>query len=529
MVAGRHLLSSVCLAAGSLLCTFPLWQRRAESTTWPKHRAPVLLLNEPVYALHPAAVLALPRVPRLPRPPRSSRRASSIASVGANVSSSSPLHLVLPRHEPCIELADVRAAHALCASSAPTLPPSLRPLTCPRSLEKLCVQRAAKLEPRCESSADEESRPSAGVGHPAASRVVVSWRDVVIGIAVHESMAERRLLQAAADTWLRNAAGADLVLVTDIDDARNASAIAPLIAGEEVRVHVYRCAECRGAVCPAGAAMGDGAERADACAGVREGWLARRKILHLFAAMHRRFGPPVPSSSFASGTDPASDGKQLFLKVDPDTVPVPHNLLRLLVELDQTLGRTQPFYFGMAACRVASFPLCHAAGGAGYGISRAALSVLNGYVTSEYPRMLSRIDKFTYGGEDVTVAFALKKAGGVSVLNTGCLYQHKPRKYAKLHAKAVEWVKWPLSTTPASFHKFKDDVEMRAFFACALYARSGRPRPAPRALFFEANGSAIPDERSAPCEDGWVPPPATSPLANAVVQDGGIVRIHANA
>ena len=174
----------------------------------------------------------------------------------------------------------------------------------------------------------------------------------------------------------------------------------------------------------------------------------------------------------------------------------------------------------------------------------AARSLRSGYLTTSYPRMLDRIDKFTYGGEDVTVAYALKKAGGVSVVNAGCLYQHEPQKYARLHAKAIDWVKWPLSTTPASFHKFKDDVEMRAFFGCALYGRDGRPRPSPRSLLFDAsaNGSASEvygegrggaghgtDAWPTPCGDSWVPPRATRPRARAVVEDGGIVRIRTDA
>ena len=77
-----------------------------------------------------------------------------------------------------------------------------------------------------------------------------------------------------------------------------------------------------------------------------------------------------------------------------------------MAELHTTLGAGQPYYFGMAACRVASFPLCHADGGAGYGLSRAALAQLAAYLPSAYPRFLERVDKFTYGGEDVSVALS---------------------------------------------------------------------------------------------------------------------------
>ena len=114
----------------------------------------------------------------------------------------------------------------------------------------------------------------------------------------------------------------------------------------------------------------------------------------------------------------------------------------------------------------------------------------------------------------VAVAFALKKQAGVSVLNAGCLYQHSPLKYRKLHAKGEEWVRWPLSATPASFHKFKDAGELRAFFRCALYDPHGRPRPAPRALFAPLNATCGPPHLAEP--DG---------TADAIVQDGGVTAI----
>ena len=35
----------------------------------------------------------------------------------------------------------------------------------------------------------------------------------------------------------------------------------------------------------------------------------------------------------------------------------------------------------------------------------------------------------TYGGEDVTVTYALKKAAGISVVNCGAFHQHRPDQY----------------------------------------------------------------------------------------------------
>ena len=75
-------------------------------------------------------------------------------------------------------------------------------------------------------------------------------------------------------------------------------------------------------------------------------------------------------------------------------------------------------------------------------------------------------------------------------------------------------MRWPLSTTPASFHQLKTPAELTNFFACALYAPDGRPRPAPRSLFAEPlNGSGY------PCSDPWRPPVALPHLPHTV---GGI-------
>ena len=295
----------------------------------------------------------------------------------------------------------------------------------------------------------------------------MGWFAVVFGMAIHRAAQIDALLQAAADTWLRMTPGAELLLMTDGDDPRPDNAVAPRTDGN-VTVHVHRCTDCRAMHC----SSLEAAAPNSSCSGVREGWLARRKVLHLLVAMGQRYATPSP--------------KHAFLKLDPDTLPLPHNLMRLLSELHTALGSAQPYLFGMAACRVPSFPLCHASGGAGYGLSRPALDALRKYVGAHYPRFLERVDRFTYGGEDVAVAFALKKQAGISVINVGCMYQHRPDTYAHLHAHGEQWVHWPLSTTPISFHKFKDDDHLRRAFACALYNARGLPRPAPRSLFSPA-------------------------------------------
>jgi hypothetical protein len=389
-------------------------------------------------------------------------------------------YLQLPRNVPCLELGDVEAAHRSCLARAgwhANAVPRTHSLSCPRSREHLCVERAAKIEPRCITGASVHNDEAERVN--TASPPTINWHEVVLGMAVHFSVKEARLLQAAAETWMRMLSGADIVLMTDNDDPRNASDIAPRSDGH-VAFHVHRCNDCRSRRCISGTASRD-------CDGVREGWLARRKVLHLFVAMARSFGHAHPHHNIANGERVQ---KLFFFKLDPDTVLVPHNVLRLLDQLHATIGPAQPYLFGMAACRVDAFPLCHAAGGAGYGLSRAAVAQLELFVAARYPAFLRKVDRFSYGGEDVSVAFALKKQAGIAVVNCGCMYQHTPLKYRKLHAKGEDWVDWPLTTTPASFHKFKDADELRFFFECALYDAGGRPRASPRSLFISMNDTS---------------------------------------
>ena len=55
----------------------------------------------------------------------------------------------------------------------------------------------------------------------------------------------------------------------------------------------------------------------------------------------------------------------------------------------------QAYLFGMAACRVPDFPLCHAAGGAGYGLSLHALIALQRYMArTESSSFLERVDRW---------------------------------------------------------------------------------------------------------------------------------------
>ena len=107
----------------------------------------------------------------------------------------------------------------------------------------------------------------------------------------------------------------------------------------------------------------------------------------------------------------------------------------------------------------------------------------------------------------MTVAFALKKEAGVSVINCGSFYQHEPLKYRRMRSKGEAWARWPLSRTPISFHKLKDARALRLLFACSLYNPRGSPRALPRELFSHAyNASDAPW-----CTDPWRASSAPAP------------------
>ena len=192
--------------------------------------------------------------------------------------------------------------------------------------------------------------------------------------------------------------------------------------------------------------------------------------------------------------------RRFFVKVDPDTVVLPHNLLAFAGELHDTLGPAQPFLFGMAACRVPSFNLCHAAGGAGYGLSRRALAALDSFVRDGYPpygdaeAFLERVDRFTYGGEDVTLAFALKKSVGATVVNCGSFYQHRPDTYRHLQRHGERWVRWPLLALARLLPQVQGARRPPPLPFRARSTRRTATRAASRALF--NNGSAPNETRT---------------------------------
>ena len=181
----------------------------------------------------------------------------------------------------CIELDDLREQQARCQPSSGTLPTKATtaaaaaaaalPVPCPASLERECVRHRARPAALC-AEARATTRPP----------LVVGWRQFVFAAATFEDEATAALLQAAADSWLQLARGAELLLATDADDGRSDAQIAPDTRGA-VAVRIHRCSTCRGRRCAR-----------PPCDGRREGWLARTKLLSLDAKDMR---PSVPASA----------------------------------------------------------------------------------------------------------------------------------------------------------------------------------------------------------------------------------------
>ena len=360
----------------------------------------------------------------------------------------------MPRDAPCIEVDDVRAAISACVD-----PPADR-IVCPRSLEHACSRYAAEVPPCAPTTA--ETAPYR-----------VGWADIAFGIATYNAQHEQSLLAAAGETWLPAAAGADLLLVTDADDPRSDDEIAPRVAGGAVAVHVHRCPRCRGS----------------------EGWLARTKVLELFREAERRW----PS-------------KLYFAKFDADSLPIPHHLLRLLDEMHAALGAAQPWLLGSAACRGKSASgsaqtfsrsaTCHAAGGAGYVLSRAAARAL-GEATPDAAAeatLFAQADAETYGGEDAVVALGLRGAAGVRVLNCGAFYQFRPDQYANLPSHQTDGVRFAhLSPTPVSFHTIKHAPWLRHIWA-TLQARNWTLNEADWTAPAAEEGEGAADEEARVCD-----------------------------
>ena len=124
-------------------------------------------------------------------------------------------------NSPCVELEDLRDAALRCGANLAARRADLPAVGCPRSKEKVCREQAAV--PNCSGIVAAASQPARGEGVLRRGRRAraLAWRDVVFGIATFDSAAEHALLHAAADTWLRMAEGADLLITTDGDDPRS--------------------------------------------------------------------------------------------------------------------------------------------------------------------------------------------------------------------------------------------------------------------------------------------------------------------
>ena len=161
-----------------------------------------------------------------------------------------------------------------------------------------------------------------------------------------------------------------------------------------------------------------------------------------------------------------------------------------------------------------------------YALSRGALHALSDFHAREWPAYLRTVDARTYGGEDAAVAYVLKEASNASVmsyapalpsrcgpapsrtvshsfappcipsqplapalhppctpstpppqvLNCGSFYQMRPDMYVSQLPHQTDYIRWPLSPTPVSFHTFKHPGWLSQFHRCALYRPDGAPR-----------------------------------------------------
>ena len=427
----------------------------------------------------------------------------------------------------------------------------------------------------------------------------------VFGIPIHNSAAEEALLEAASKTWLPIVAaggGAELVLATDKDDARTNQRIEALVSSSGVRVHVHRCGVCCSGGMPTpgrksqpAVASNAAASNASTCEGLQEGWMARSKVLHMLAFMHEMWGGNARGG--ARGTTggasvaTAAAAKHFFFKIDADTLMHPHHLLPLLRSLSFLAAAGEPMLLGLASCRSEKLPeLCHAAGGAGYALTPASLQVIHSFVhgggggggnggggvsshrDAAEPALaediksygapwLARLDRLTYGGEDVAVALALKEsAAGVSVLNVGGFHQHPPARQpgstsfpcalaatTANHCESLritpldlrscprvrvscpqasylfyrmDGISWP-TVRPLSFHNLRSAGFMSALFYCTFYHR-----PPPRARLRGARSKsrdATPDELTPRCftpsAEAYVRPGTSRPICASLIED----------
>lgn len=237
----------------------PMWPRvPISSNSGSFHPSPATADSQsPLRSVHPASALTIfhtivkpihtpphhPIHPSIHHPPSEQEfpKHPSLQSADSSRPSSRPLQqpahsldraatLRLPQDVPCIELADIRAAHERCSAQA-ALPQALR-VRCHRSRERACRKHAAAehtfrcLVPSRDGNATDEGggvtessggsvaspplRPLTGRGRRSASgqlvetrlrdrrSIGVSWDLVVFGMAVHQATEVDSLLQERA-------------------------------------------------------------------------------------------------------------------------------------------------------------------------------------------------------------------------------------------------------------------------------------------------------------------------------------------
>lgn len=218
----------------------------------------------------------------------------------------------------------------------------------------------------------------------------ISWSNVVVIIPTYNDEKTNGLVEAGLKTWMRHLGdGADIVLVTDDDDARTDDQILPPIdEGEGVNrmksnIHIYRSNA------------------------LKEGRRTRYKVMDAFNYVYTKFGAGNESQ------------KQIFLKVDTDSYMIAENVLDAMVKI-QKETYPLPVEFGRGVCLTVD--TCYSHGGM-YGFNRSGLKLVLSYV-SDHPDIYQKLVKNQLNEdnlmnhEDYFTSYVFKEAsGGYPIIN----------------------------------------------------------------------------------------------------------------